>query len=183
MAKYDLQKLLARIEQGESFEYLLFYGHAVNKDGSITDTCLSQWYPARFTIDGVSYKTAEHYMMAQKATVFNDDDSLQKILQAPTPAEAKSRGRKVQNFDSKEWQTKSFDIVVKANEAKFGQNPELGKWLLATAPKVLVEASPYDRIWGIGLGRDEKEAQDARQWRGDNMLGFALMAARDLLTK
>ncbi|MBK9201181.1 MAG: NADAR family protein [Candidatus Obscuribacter sp.] len=183
MAKYDRHKLIAAIDQGESFEYLLFYGHKVSEDGSITDSCLSQWYPATFKIDDVSYKTAEQFMMAQKARLFGDEDMLNKILQCQTPKEAKAYGRKVQNFVDEKWKEHCSQIVVKANQAKFSQNPELAKYLLSTEPHVLVEASLWDRIWGIGMAKSNTKALDPKQWKGQNLLGFALMEVRDQLGK
>ena len=102
----------------------------------------------------------------------------QKILDARDPRTAKRLGRQVRGFDQAVWERDRFDIVVRASAAKFGQDRELRAYLLATADRVLVEASPTDRIWGIGLSASDPRAADPRSWRGSNLLGFALMQAR-----
>lgn len=178
---YSREWLIEQIDQGKEFEYLLFYGHKPATDGSVTSACLSQWFPAEFEIDGIKYPTAEHYMMAEKARLFDDQDMLQKILECRTPKEAKAYGRKVQNFDTEKWQEHCSAIVVQANLAKFSANQALGSWLIETASKVLVEASMWDKIWGIGMVATAPGAHDPMRWKGRNLLGFALMETRDLL--
>ncbi len=178
---YTREALLYRLDNRGAFEYLLFYGHEKSLDGAITDTCLSQWFPASFTVDDVEYLTAEHYMMAEKARLFNDGETLQSIIKSRTPREAKALGRKVHNYDSEEWANVAFDVVVKGNRAKFLQNAALGEWLRSTVSNVLVEASPSDRIWGVGLGRSDPKALNPQHWRGSNQLGFALMKVRDTI--
>jgi len=173
--------LIAHVEAGESFDYLPFWGHTQKSPERVDASCLSQWFPAAFTIDGIRYATAEHWMMASKARLFGDDASLTKILAAATPEVAKKLGRGVQNFDEARWSNARFELVVRGNEAKFGQHDLLRVFLLATGTQVLVEASPRDTIWGIGLGRDNPKARDPRTWRGQNLLGFALMAVREKL--
>lgn len=173
--------LIDAIEKGCSFDYWLFYGHKESPDGQITDSCFSQWFRAPFELEGQIYPTAEHYMMAQKAVLFSDDAMHRNILACQTPKEAKGFGRKVQNFDPRIWEEKRSKIVVQANLAKFSQNDAMKKLLLSSAPKILVEASPRDRIWGIGMGKGNPDAIDPTKWRGQNLLGFALMQVRDLL--
>src|SRR6185295_19964985 len=97
-------------------------------------------------------------MMAQKAHLFGDEDSRRQIIEAATPKLAKGLGRKVKNFNEDVWQASRFEFVVEGNLAKFRQNQELGQFLLGTGNKVLVEASPMDRIWGIGLSASNKSA-------------------------
>lgn len=181
--KYNKQNLIEQIDQGQEFDYLLFYGHKASADGSVTASCLSQWFPAEFEIDDIRYPTAEHFMMAEKARLFQDSEMLQKILECKTPKEAKAYGRKVQNFDGQVWQRHCSEIVVKANLAKFSNNRAMAEWLLLTAPKVLVEASMWDKIWGIGMSAGAAGARDPRLWKGQNLLGFALMETRDRLAK
>jgi ribA/ribD-fused uncharacterized protein len=183
MSIYNRAALLEAIEKGEVFEYLLFYGHKASTDGSITASCCSQWFPAPFKIDDVEYLTAEHYMMAAKARLFNDSEMLENILTCQTPKEAKAFGRKVRNFESDVWKKHCTQIVVAANHAKFTQNPAFAGWLVGTAPKVLVEASLWDQIWGIGMAQSNPKALDPSQWKGQNLLGFALMQVRDQLSK
>ena len=143
--------------------------------------CLSQWFPAAFTVDGIRYATAEHWMMAEKARLFEDGLALARVLAKDDPGAAKAAGRSVRGFDEAVWRRHRFDIVVRGNRAKFEQHPLLRDFLLATGDQVLVEASPVDPIWGIGLAAGDPRAQDPMHWQGLNLLGFALMAARDAL--
>ncbi|HMV61545.1 MAG TPA: NADAR family protein, partial [Agitococcus sp.] len=100
-----------------------------------------------------------------------------------TPAEAKKLGRAVKNFNAEQWQQHSFDIVVQGNIAKFSQNVQLKDFLLTTGQRVLVEASPLDTIWGIGLGQDNPKAQHPQKWHGENLLGFALMMTKEQIVR
>lgn len=179
MVWYSREVLLEALERGETFEYIFFWGHRPPPDGSIGPSCCSQWFASGFEVDGARYPTAEHFMMAEKARLFGDPETAERILHAPTPQDAKGLGRKVRNFDSATWSAQCFDIVVRANLAKFSQNPRLGAWLRSTAPKVLVEVSPEDPIWGIGLHRDDPRASEPLEWQGTNLLGFALMQVRE----
>ena len=177
----DVAALLHRIELGWAPKYLMFWGHRAKRGNAAGRHVLSQWWPVDFEIDAVRYRSAEHYMMAEKARMFADEDAWQSIRAAPTPGAAKALGRKVRHFDQATWDAGCFDIVVRGNVAKFGQNEPLRHYLLETGDKVLVEASPVDRIWGIGLAADDPRAQDPARWRGSNLLGFALMQARAML--
>ena len=169
------------IRQGGQPRFLFFWGHQPRRDGTIGKTCFSQWFAAGFTLAEVHYPTAEHYMMAEKARLFGDEATLAKILEAPHPGAAKKLGRQVRNFDEATWRQARYDIVVRGNIAKFSQNEPLRSFLLNTGQRVLVEASPVDRIWGIGLAADDPRAMHPEQWQGLNLLGFALMDARDAL--
>ncbi|MFT3963643.1 NADAR family protein [Propionivibrio sp.] len=173
-----LEYLRRRFNAGEKMEYVFFWGHQASKSG-VTASCFSQWYGAPFVIEGRRYPTAEHYMMAEKAALFGDQATRAQVLQAPTPSAAKALGRQVRGFDEETWLANRFSIVIRANEAKFAQNPELGLFLKQTGSRVLVEASPVDRIWGIGLAQDDENVNDPNLWRGLNLLGFALMRVRD----
>lgn len=179
---YNLNWLKAKYDNEEPIKYIFFWGHRPSADGSIIKTCMSQWWEgAAFEVDGHRYETAEHWMMAAKARLFNDSEILEQILAEKSPAKVKKLGRKVQNFDSKIWAENNFEIVTQGNFHKFGQNEALKNYLLNTGNRVLVEASPYDRIWGIGLTQDAKNIKNPHTWQGDNLLGFALMEARDML--
>ena len=138
----------------------------------------SQWYPARFAVDGVTYSCTEQYMMAEKARLFGDRDTLRQILATTDPAEQKALGRCVTPFDEARWTGKCREVVYRGNLAKFGQNDDLRALLLATGTKTLVEASPKDRIWGIGLAADDPRATKRSAWRGKNWLGEELMRVR-----
>lgn len=173
-------ELLAHIEKGNSVEYVFFWGHQKPKNG-VSKSCFSQWYESPFSCDGVDYKTAEHYMMAEKAKLFDDDKTFTKILNANKPIEVKKLGRKIQNFKEDTWLENRFEIVRKANFLKFEQNIELKEFLLKTDNKVLVEASPVDNIWGIGLASDNPLVKQPKNWKGLNLLGFVLMSVREEL--
>lgn len=144
----------------------------------------SQWHRAHFTIDGVSYSSAEQYMMHQKALLMNDTETANAIMSTDNSKEQKALGRQVKPFDAKLWREVSKEVVYNGNEAKFIQNDNLMKALLATVGTEIVEASPYDNIWGIGLGPDHPDRFDRSKWRGTNWLGQVLTKLRvDLVGK
>jgi ribA/ribD-fused uncharacterized protein len=176
------EALTAAMRRGFQPEFLFFWGHHPSTDGQIRKQCLSQWYAASFTVDGITYPTTEHFMMAEKARLFGDTEICEKVLSSPTPENAKQLGRQVKNFNAEIWYQHRFEIIVRGNEAKFGQNQPLKKFLLETKEKILVEASPYDTIWGIGWSENDPGAADPEKWRGLNLLGFALMVVRSRLS-
>ncbi|KZN65006.1 NADAR family protein [Pseudoalteromonas luteoviolacea] len=174
--------LLAYIEQGNSPKFIYFWGHQKPKHG-VSKSCFSQWFDTPFTDANNRFATAEHYMMFAKATLFNDLDVAAKVLASESPKEAKKLGRQVKNFDEQLWNAERFNIVVKANQLKFEQNPELKAYLLDTSNSVIVEASPVDKIWGVGLSEDNPLISDPKNWQGLNLLGYALMVVRDKLAQ
>ncbi len=174
------EELINFIKHCGQVEFIFFWGHQKPKTG-VSKSCLSQWYDAPFEVNGIKYSTAEHYMMAEKARLFGDIDTLRKILKAKTPREAQKLGREVKGFNNEIWKRYRFKIVVNGNLEKFKQNPELKRFLLNTGNKILVEASPDDQIWGIGLLASHPAAKNPNLWKGLNLLGFALMEVRDLL--
>lgn len=177
---YCQKTIIAQQKEGIPHDFLFFWGH--HQKGTETDkSCLSQWYPCSFTVDGQTYNCAEKYMMAEKARIFRDYDTEEKILQASNPEEIKRLGRRVRNFNEFYWVVVSYDVVRRGNMAKFSQNPELLSFLLSTKGKILVEASPYDKIWGIGMKACAK-ANNPENWQGTNKLGFILTEVRDTLS-
>ena len=166
------------LQAGARPKFIFFWGHRPQKDGSVGKGCFSQWWPSPFTLDEVEYATAEHYMMSEKARLFGDDEAFQRILAAPNPGAAKRLGAEVRGFQEAVWLEHRFDIVVRGNRARFEQNAEIRDFLGNTGERVLVEASPVDRIWGIGLAEDDPRCSDPSQWQGLNLLGFALMEVR-----
>jgi ribA/ribD-fused uncharacterized protein len=147
-------------------------------------------------MDGVEYQYGEQAMMFYKAALFNDAATGQRILDAKYPWDIKDKksgkviewghkslGRQVKNYDEEEWVANRLQIMTDICIAKFGQIPEYREWLLGTGDLYIVEASPYDKIWGIGLEETDPRAIDPSQWPSDalNLLGLALMAARDFL--
>lgn len=173
--KYDIKDI------APESKFLFFWGHQPSKDATITKTCFSQWWISPFIVDGITYKTAEHWMMAKKAELFNDNEILEKIIQVNSPAEAKKLGREVRNYVDSVWLENRYEIVKQGNFYKFSQNLDLKEFLMNTKERVLVEASPVDAIWGIGMAGDHKDVLNPEKWRGLNLLGFALMEVRDEL--
>lgn len=155
------------------------------KDGMLLfwDSLFSQWHMCQIVENGIKFKSAEHYMMYQKAILFNDLDSAEKILQSYSPREAKALGRKVKNFNPEYWDANKYTIVVNGNYAKFSQNSNLKQALLDTEDLQLVEASPFDKIWGIGLDANHPDATNPAKWEGQNLLGKALTTVRAVLKK
>lgn len=184
MGKIDgLEALLREVRAGARIRYLHFWGHRPRPDGRVGPGCLSQWWPSPFAVDGVEYATAEHWMMAGKARLFEDAEAERRVLAAGHPAQAKKAGRLVRGFDEAIWERERFRIVVEGSVHKFAAHTDLREFLGATGDRVLVEASPVDRVWGIGLAADDEAAADPERWRGPNLLGFALMEARERLAR
>ncbi|KDR37971.1 NADAR family protein [Caballeronia glathei] len=159
----------------------------MRKVGNVTlffgaDDALSNWHPCRFSYHGVDFSTVEQFMMFAKAKLFADEDAAAAILATRHPKGQKALGRKVVGFDLARWESKRESIVYVGCREKFVQNPGIRSLLLATAPTELVEASPYDLIWGVGLGERDVRITDKTQWRGLNLLGKTLMKVRDNLT-
>lgn len=179
---YKIDTLRERFANGYRPRFIYFWKPTV-KRGNTSPACFCQWYLSPFTIDGVEYKTTEHWMMASKARLFGDTQSERQILQTESPAIVKKMGRKVRNFDEDVWMRERYSIVLKGNVAKFDQHPTLKEILLATGDSVIVEASPFDRIWGIGIKEGDEGIDDPRQWKGLNLLGFAIMDAREELRR
>ncbi|MFJ7065225.1 NADAR family protein [Streptomyces sp. NPDC101115] len=179
----DLERLKQQVRRGDRVKWLHFWGHRPHPDGRLSASCLSQWWPSPFEVEGVRYATAEHWMMAEKARLFGDAEAERAALTATSPAAAKKAGRLVRDFDETTWQEKRFEIVVAGSVHKFASDEGLRGFLLGTGNRVLVEASPVDRVWGIGLAADDPRALDPDRWRGLNLLGFALMEARERLSR
>lgn len=174
------EELAEFVNHGNKVKYVFFWGHQKPKSG-VLKSCFSQWYDSPFECEGNNFMTAEHYMMYRKALLFGDSEAAQRLLSASNPGEAKAIGREVKGFDQANWDTHRFDIVVSGNLAKFSSNPDLKEFLLNTGNRVLVEASPVDKIWGIGLAEDNPACENPNLWKGANLLGFALMEVRDQL--
>ncbi|MBC6993400.1 NADAR family protein [Neolewinella lacunae] len=141
----------------------------------------SQWHKCNFTADGQAFNCAEQYMMYGKATLFSDAEVAEKILRSTNPREQKQLGREVKGFDPQVWTQEAPAIVYQANKEKFQQNPELLQHLLDTRGKTIVEASPDDNIWGIGLAEEHPGAKSLTTWEGTNWLGIVLTELREEL--
>ena len=146
-----------------------------------SESPFSNFYPCLFEIDGIKFNCSEQCMMYGKAKLFNDDEIAEKILGESSPRKIKAYGRKVKDFDDKTWTENRVAIVHRALKAKFGQNPDLLETLFKTGNTLLVEASPSDKIWGIGLSQDNPLALNKSTWKGLNLLGQILTDVRDEL--
>lgn len=140
---------------------------------------MSQWYLSKFVVEENEFTSCEQWMMYQKAILFQDIDNANLILKMKNPREIKKMSRKIKNFDEEEWDQNKFDIIYQGNLEKFSQNDHLKKQLLETKDAILAEASPYDRIYGIGMSSDNPNVQNPKKWNGQNLLGEALMKVRE----
>ncbi|MTG98268.1 DUF1768 domain-containing protein [Myroides sp. BIT-d1] len=179
--QYSLKRHIEDYRKGKRGKYVFFWGHQKSKSGLITSSCFSQWWSSPFAVDGQVYVSTEHWMMAQKALLFNDVEIYNRIMQAKSPMEMKALGREVKGFKEDVWVENRYAIVVEGNYHKFNQNADLKEFLLNTKNRILVEASPVDTIWGVGLAADNEKINNPMQWNGLNLLGFALMEVRYLL--
>lgn len=152
----------------ESDKYVFFWGGT-----------FSNWFKSDFVIDGVTYNCAEQYMMLKKALMFGDYESAKKIMNTKDPKRQKSFGRAVSGFDRELWNEHCKKIVYDANMAKFTQNSDILKKLLDTGSKEFCEASPYDKIWGVGLISDDPDIDNKDNWKGLNWLGEVLTNVRN----
>lgn len=178
IAQYSREQITGRKEQGENLEFVFFW-----KTGSEPYDCFGQWQPSDFHGGHLTYRCAEQYMMAEKARVFGDDGIHKQIMAAESPAAMKALGQKVKGFGQETWDRLKYAIVCNGNYLKFTQNEDMRETLLSTGDKILTEASPLDRIWGIGLAGEDERAGNPCLWRGQNLLGFALMETRDELRR
>lgn len=155
-------------------KYIYFWGNA---------DIYSQWHPSKFKClkTGIIFTHAEQYMMYNKAMVFKDTQTAEKILKATNPKLQKELGREVKNFDAVKWDSVKYDIVQNTCYLKFTQNPDMLAELLKTGDRTLVEASPYDKIWGIGMKENDYGVEDEKNWQGENLLGYALTDTRNFL--
>lgn len=151
-------------------KFTFFYGNS---------SPFSQWYPCEFEVDGVVFNCTEQYMMYGKAVLFGDEEMAEAILKTAKPGEQKKLGRKVRNFNPEVWKQNARKIVFRGNLAKFSQNADLKAHLLKTEGTEMVEASPRDRIWGIGMGKNNPDRFNKKMWRGTNWLGEVLTKVRE----
>ncbi len=152
----------------------------------ITDThvyfwgsVFSNWAEAHFEHDGEIFENSEQAFIWEKALCFKDYEIANKILLINDPKLVKALGRKVKNFDDNIWLKKRYQVMLDVCYAKFQQNPELKKILLSTGNKIIVEASLYDKIWGVGLHWKDDAILDKSNWKGENLLGKILMEVRN----
>lgn len=147
--------------------YVFFYGGQ-----------FSQWYKSEFEIDEMTFYTAEQFMMYKKALTFGDVEIAKLIMDTRDPKKQKYLGRKVRGYDDALWMAVAYDVVFEGNYAKFSQDAALYTLLESTRGKLLVEASPFDKRWGIGMAEDENGVDDPANWKGENLLGKAITEVR-----
>lgn len=179
LAKYDVQWAVHAKQEGTLPTALPFWHPTPSKDGRITMGCFSQWWPCEFWFRNGLFSSMEQCMMAGKAAIFGDHQTLREIMAQTDPRKIKALGRKVTPFAPEKWDEAKYTLVLNGNYSKFTQNEALRQFLLSTGDQLLVEASPYDTIWGVGLAPDDPDVQNPEHWRGSNLLGFALMEVRD----
>lgn len=146
------------------------------------NSCYSQWFPSEFRdCNGLKFFNAEQFMMYHKAKLFNDSEIMEKIIKETNPRAIKEYGRQVKNYIDDIWVDAREEVVILGNYYKFTQNDRILKELMSSIGKELVEASPVDRIWGIGLSEHDEKCLDKSKWRGLNLLGNCLMKVREVL--
>ena len=178
--KYDIKEIKQIVRSRPATEIIYFWEPTPHSK-PVSAACLSQWYDCCFEVGGIVYHTAEQFMMASKALLFDDEKTCREILAAYNPHDCQKLGRRISGYDQTSWDASKYEIVVEGNKAKFSQNTDLKEFLLSTGDAILAEASPHDRIWGIGLDRETAMKGTIGQWQGQNLLGFALMEVRDWL--
>jgi ribA/ribD-fused uncharacterized protein len=163
-----------------SNDYTFFYGHTAGKKFA----CFSNWYPSRFEKDGLQFENTEQYLMYHKALLMEDEQMAKRILQTGDPKSVKALGRKVRNWDESKWVANRERIMYDGCLAKFSNpdNLEMKNDLLSTQGTHLVEASPYDKIWGIGLRATDEKSKNPNTWKGLNLLGKTLDKVRESLS-
>ena len=142
---------------------------------------LSNWYPSKFTVNDVDFSSMEQYMMYKKAVCFGDKNMADKILATDDVAEIKAFGRLVANYNESYWNGVRQIVVFEGLTAKFSQNEDLKAKLKATDNSILAECAVKDRIWGIGLSMNDQDRLKIDNWKGQNLLGYALMMVRERL--
>jgi ribA/ribD-fused uncharacterized protein len=177
---YSKETILYQLNHGVEMNFITFW-KGDKGNGKVGHEVFSQWYPSRIEFKGIVFPTAEHWMMYQKAILFEDIESASKVLSSQNPFTAKRIGKAVKDFDETIWAENRQMIVANGNYLKFTQNKKLLKILLDSYPSVLVEASPYDFIWGAGLSYEDERISKPEDWPGLNLLGFTVMQVRDLL--
>ena len=165
-------------QKGKSEQAYIFFWKEDEENG-----WLSNWYKSKFVIDDFEYLHVEQYIMAQKAKLFHDSKRYTAILKSNKQWEVKALGREITPFDNTIWIAHRSKIAKVAIKAKFEQNKDLYKKLLATDNAILVEASPKDKIWGIGLDAETASHTDCKDWPGEGILGDILMEVREELRK
>ena len=173
LGQQTMKKLGIGADEEDDGKFVFFWKlHHKNEE-------FSNWYPRDFVIEGIRYNCVEQYMMAKKAILFGDIAIYQQIMNETDPGKCKDLGKLVSNFDPAVWDSCKREIVFNANYAKFTQNPDLMAKLKTTGDAIMAEASPLDKIWGIGMAADDPNARSPEHWNGQNLLGDILKEIRE----
>lgn len=176
------------VKENKDKDFISFWGVKDHKDKY---RFLSNFYPCQIEVTHFDskqvkkFKSSEQLFMYKKAILFEDfkvADTIFKVNK-DSPQFYKNQGRKVKGFDEDTWNENKYDLMKATLYEKFSQNTYLKKWLLNTGNSILVETSPFDRIWGIGLKNTDSGWKNVDRWKGENLLGFCLMEVRDDLNK
>ncbi|MBP9739456.1 MAG: NADAR family protein [Chitinophagaceae bacterium] len=178
---YSNSWLIQQIITGNSPKYNYFLSDRCIQNADWDTHCFNECFVAPFTIDGTTYNTLTHWIMAQKAALFYDYTTMEKIIQTKQAAHAKLLACYIKNFDEEVWLAHAYSIVVKGNLHKFKKHYHLQRKLLNTQQNVIVAVTAQDNIWGNGLAYFSKELSNPLKWKGSNLLGYALMDVRDIL--
>lgn len=178
--KYDVSWLKHQYDNGVRPSFL-FFNVKSGEAASSKHAILSQWHPSPFVVAGDRYAHAAHWMMVQKARLFDDHQAVSDLLAGRDDSDIVKRGRNIEGFDQHRWDKVKYDIVLQGNLHKFSQHKTLQVYISSTHPMVLTEASPEDPVWGIGMHEKAPDASNPHRWNGLNLLGFALMEVRDIL--
>lgn len=181
MLEHNSENMVGPFSPTPNHEEIREYQHVYEPEPEFVffwDGPYSQWAYSPFHYRGHKFETAEHYMMFSKAMFFKDHDNALRILKEPDPSEVKKIGREIPNYVEEEWARVRYDVVTIGTILKFSQNPDFYQTMVDDMGKIIVEASPYDRIWGIGLRETDSGIYNIDNWQGDNLLGYAIMRAR-----
>lgn len=178
MRHYSKAQIENLYDAGASLEFVFFWGPG---EADLPKACFNQWHPATFKHNNFTFANAEQAMMAEKAFLFKDFGTLSEILECVSPRAVKALGRLVKGYVDWQWAAERLQAVININYEKFSQNEEMREILLATGNKILVEASPVDKIWGIGMAENNANCINPHLWLGENLLGEALMVVREQL--
>jgi len=179
----SLGELQQCLRNGGNAKFMFFWGHKPGPQGTIGKACFCQTWPSQFLVGGQLFPTAAHCIAATKAQLFNDRKTLTAIQATADPSEAIALANRTHGLDERMWARHRYAAFVAANHEKFSQNIVLGAYLVATGVQVLAEANPDDNVSGIGLAENDADASTPQRWPGQNVLGFALMEVRDLLSR
>lgn len=158
------------------------------KDTAVSNNMLAFWKSIfsnfdlqNFIHQKLWFKNSEQAFVWRKAIFFGDTETALKILQSTSPRECQKLGREVKNYDDAKWQSVRYQIMVEVLMDKFSQNKGIKAQLLSTGDMTLIEGSPIDKIWGIGIHWEDRDCFDKSKWKGTNLLGEALMEVRKAL--